>query len=94
MILSLLVQLSGGKPVEATPSDPSLLSRLEESEGQVKQLRLNLDAVKREKEQVNSDISVLQDTMHQQREKSAREVRREGERGEVEGDCERGEEGG
>ena len=73
-IISL--QLSGGKPVKATPSDPTLLSRLQESEGQVKQLRLNVESLRREKDQVNSDLSVLQDTMLQQREQSVRQVRR------------------
>ena len=67
-------QLSGGKPVEATPTDPALLKRLQEAEDQVKQLQRNLESTVREKDQVNSDLSVLQDSMAQQRTESTRKV--------------------
>ena len=69
------LQLSGGEPVKTTPIDPTLSSRLQESEGQVKQLKRNLESLKREKDQVSSDLSILQDSMVQQREESTREVR-------------------
>ena len=69
-----LSQLSGGKPVKATPTDPTLSSRLQESKDEVKQLKRKLESLRRENDQANSDLSVLQDSMLQQREESAKEV--------------------
>lgn len=68
----MFVQRSEGKP--ATPTDPTLLNRLQVAEGEVKQLKRSLELVTHEREQVRSDLSALQDSMVLQHEESERKV--------------------
>ena len=61
-------------PVESPPTDPTLLKQLQEAEEQVKQLKRNLEIVTCDKDQVNSDLSALRDSMLYQLEDSTRKV--------------------
>ena len=57
------------------PTDPTLLDRLQEAEGQVKQLKRTVEIVTRERDQVNSDLSVLRESMLRYQENSKRKVK-------------------